>query len=357
MPVEHAHLAAGKESELSISPADFIKRAIGEVFDRPRRFEMHNVAPCPLAIAYDGFSTDNRDIFTITDSLAIAPACDGGQEPWNIVVSGAQTPRGPPPASWPFAISDPASFHRTIWLSDQKLALASDEGHGIWYLADTAMRKAIFWLADPSELPEWEYTAPFRHVFHWAAISGNAVVAHAAAFGYREAMAVVTGPGGTGKSTLTAGAAHVGYDIKSEDLVWIDLSPDGPRASRIYDSIKLTEQPARFPITTLERLHEQRPTSKQVWRLPPCAADPGEVTALFCLSGRFGDKPVIRPTAKARIFMQLAPTTLFLMRTAPDETARRLRTMVDQLPTFEVDPGRDAAETAVAIMDITENCR
>jgi hypothetical protein len=302
------------------------------------------VGPLALQVAAAGFAPGEQPL-SLLRYLAAAPEAPGGLS-WRVTLLGPRGPLGPPPAEWPFAIRDAAGFHRTLWAPEHGVALASDEERGVWSLADLAARRAVLWLADPARLPEWEITQPLRHVLHWAAIGAGAVLAHGAAFGTPEAQVLVAGPGGTGKSTLTAGAVAAGLDVLAEDLCWVDLSPPAPRAFRLYDSIKLTpEGLARFAAAARLAGHAE-PFAKPTARLPAAASPSAPLTALFCLAGRFAATPSARPLAKARAFALLAPSTLFLMRTAGREAAARLRRLVEALPAFELVPGGDPAETA-----------
>jgi hypothetical protein len=310
------------------------------------------VGPLALTVAAEGFAPGEAPL-ALLRYLSVAPDAPGGL-PWHVTLLGPHGRLGPPPTGWPFPIHDPAGFHRTLWAPDHGLALASDEGHGVWSLADLPARRALLWMADPSRLPEWEITQPLRHAVHWAAIASGAVLAHGAAFGTAEAQVLVTGPGGTGKSTLTAGAVAAGFDVLAEDLCWVDLAAPGPRACRLYDSIKLTpESVLRF--TAAGRLAAgAEPFAKLTARLPAPDAPHGPLKALLCLGGRFAETPSARPIAKSRAYALLAPSTLFLMRTATRETAARLRRLVEALPAFELVPGRDPAATAAFALRLAQ---
>ena len=268
--------------------------------------------------------------------------------------NGEASTLGSPPETWPFAICDAASFHRTYWSAQDSIGLASDERHGLWYMADLRERESIFWMRDASELPEWEETAPLRHCFHWCAHSGGAVVAHAAAFGEPNGFVLVTGPGGSGKSILSLSALGAGLTVLSEDLCWIELAAGRPVVYRLYDNIKIAHTMAgRFRNTGWPIPPVSEPGfSKAVLRLPRQQATRGPIRALFCLSGTFAEQTIVKPCSKAEAYRLLAPSTVFLMRTAIVETSTRLKNLVEMLPTFALSPGADPAATAKTLLDI-----
>jgi hypothetical protein len=333
----------------------FVAEAVSGAGEAPSPGWQARVGPLAMAVAAEGFAA-GADPFALLRYLAVAPAT-GGEVLWHVTLRGPWGRHGPPPPAWPFPIRDVASFHRTLWAPEQGLALASDEGHGVWCCADLAARRAVLWLADPARLPEWEITQPLRHVLHWAAIGTGAVLAHGAAFGTPQAQLLVTGPGGSGKSTLVAGAIAAGFDVLAEDLCWVEPNAQAARAWRVYDSIKLTpEAVARFPAAA--RLAGQAEAfAKPTARLPAPAAACAPLVAVCCLAGRFAPTPSARPITKARAYALLAPSTLFLLRTAAPETAARLRRLIEALPVFELVPGADPAETARFAFRLAEEAK
>ena len=271
--------------------------------------------------------------------------------------NGETSALGSPPEIWPFPIRDAASFHRTYWSAESSLGLASDERHGLWYMADLKDRKSIVWIRDADDLPEWEHTAPLRHCFHWCAHDAGAVVAHAAAFGEADSYVLVTGPGGSGKSTLAVAALGAGLTIISEDLCWVELASAKPVAHRLYDNIKIAHASAqRFQNGGSLVPHASDPTfSKAVLRLPRQEVASANIRALFCLSGAFAEHTIVKPCSKSMAYRLLAPSTVFLMRTAIAETSARLKELVERLPTFELTPAADPAATAKSLLEIASN--
>lgn len=264
---------------------------------------------------------------------------------------------GETPPVWPFPIQDAQSFHRTVWAPGEGLALTSDEQNGVWTLMDFSSGSSAFWINDLETVPEWEHAAPLRHQFHWAAHQHQAVVAHAAAFARNGQAFLVVGPGGSGKSTLSAAAGAAGLTVLAEDLCWVDLAGQAPGARRIYDSVKVTgDSLHRFPaVARFVDSHPSEALGKTIVRLPAAEAPAAvPVRAMFCLSGAFDTMTRIAPCRKTAAFSLLAPSTVFLMRTAPAETAARLKNLVDRLPVFHVIPGADPVACAAELAAFSE---
>lgn len=310
--------------------------------------------PVAFDIVASGFGAKHDRIDHLL-RYAAKPGDDGEAVPATLYLcNGATSALGAPPDAWPFPVSDAASFHRTYWSAQSSLALASDEQNGLWYMADLKTDECIVWMRDVDQLPEWEETAPLRHCFHWRAYSAGAVVAHTAAFSESDLCVLVTGPGGSGKSTLSVAALAEGFTVLSEDLCWIDLASGAPVARRLYDNIKISHASAHhFQSKGWFLPQAGEPAfAKAVLRLPHQASARGDIRALFCLSGSFAEQTVLKPCSKSMAYRLLAPSTVFLMRTAIAETSARLKNLVEMLPTFELTPSTDPATTVRALFEL-----
>lgn len=266
----------------------------------------------------------------------------------NLIVSiGADGPLGPPPTAWPFAIDSRESFQRTVWSPQDGVALTSDDQTGVWNLMDLRERTGLLWIANPNLLPSWEYGAPLRHHFHWLALQNQASLVHAASFLSPGGGILLTGPGGSGKSTTTVAALAAGWKILGEDLCWVETGGPDIRVRGVYSSLKVTAQ-SRSSFAFVEEFVRSRDHEEfektLVYLDGGVAMTDEQMKGIFCLSGAFAPKTTIRPCSKAAAFQLLAPSTLFLMRTSALETVAVLRKLVDRLPAFHVTLGADPRE-------------
>jgi len=70
----------------------------------------------------------------------------------------------------------------------------------------------------------------------------GSTLAHAAAFDTPSGAIMLTGPGGSGKSTTTAAAIVHGWKIIGEDLCWVEFDEDRVFAHRLYNTLKITDE-------------------------------------------------------------------------------------------------------------------
>lgn len=271
---------------------------------------------------------------------------------------GTDGPLGAPPELWPFPVTDRDSFHRVFWSPATGAALTADEPIGLWNLMDRATMdrgaaRHLVWIADVERLPSWEFAAPLRHHFHWLALRRDAALVHAAAIAAGGGAVLLTGPGGSGKSTTTVAAVASGREAFAEDLSWVDLGSDAARVRRLYTTFKVTDDSrARYGFVedfVHAHPHERFDKTLVYRRGSDDAGDGVPLRALYCLSGDFVARTAIEPCSRGHAFRLLAPSTLFLTRTAAIETAARLRRLVDRLPVFHVKLGADPMAAVEAI--------
>lgn len=127
------------------------------------------------------------------------------------------------------------------WNPEGGTGLATDESRGIWNLYDREKNCALYWINNTFSLPPWEAASPFRIILHWLALQHKRQLIHSACIQFGDAAALLTGAGGSGKSTTTAAAIESGYTTCGDDFVL--LNPNLPLTCHaVYDTINLTEK-------------------------------------------------------------------------------------------------------------------
>jgi len=268
-------------------------------------------------------------------------------------VAGDQTAIGAPPAEWPFATNTRDLFHRVHWDRARRLALTSDERATIWNLADLRQRQGLSWIGAPERLPSWEFAAPFRHHVHWIALDRDGGMVHAAALGDGRGAFLLSGPGGAGKSTMAVAALATGHSVLAEDLSLCEETADSLRVHPLYRTFKVTSEARRaFPFIEDFATRHRRLDGEKTLVYGDATADATadvEIRALYSLSGQFANTTQIETCSRGMAFRLLAPSTVFLMRTAVQETSARLRRLVERLPVFHVTLGGEPRAAVMAI--------
>jgi len=321
--------------------AQFIQATLSRLTQQSAPNSSRKILLPSLTLELDGWGAPSSSLEKMLKAFALVQEADSASHSYQLAYVHTKDPLGMPPSTWPFSVDDRDSFQRVYW--DDQFAMTSDETVGLWNLADKHQGLHLTWLSQESRLPSWEFAAPFRHHLHWQALAQNSLLAHAASWAVGDSALLLTGPGGSGKSTTSIAAAAMGRELYAEDLTWVNLSQDTPNVVALYRTQKATYQAQeRFSVIrdyVSSHPHEEHDKTL-IW---PNAKTPVSrpLQALYCLSGQFTPQTQIKVCSAALAFRLLAPSTLFLMRTANRLTLERLRTLVERLPCFAVSLGDD----------------
>jgi len=110
-----------------------------------------------------------------------------------------------------------------------------DRGQGMIYIFDTERNLGSVWMRDHSQVDVRCCVAPFRVLLSWMANKFDAEIIHASATEIDGRGVLVSGPSGSGKSSLALYSGMNGGNILSDDAVLIE----GSRAYAIYSRAKI----------------------------------------------------------------------------------------------------------------------
>jgi hypothetical protein len=116
---------------------------------------------------------------------------------------------------------------------------------------------ARYFVVRPSHVRWHERAAPLRSVLHWALNGPNRLLVHAGAVGIGGRCVLLTGPGGSGKSTSAVAALLGGLDYLGDDYVLVDLTDQQPVAHSLYATAKLA--PGAMAVLPSLRNSSRRP--------------------------------------------------------------------------------------------------
>ena len=254
-----------------------------------------------------------------------------------------------PPDEWPFPVDSTEHFQRVHWNPADGMALASDETRGIWNLYDMRTHTGVYWVRNGKELPSWEAGAPLRILINWLAFQQDIQLVHAAGLSFNGHGILLTGAGGSGKSTTTAAAIQSGWGTAGDDFILVK-GIDSPVGHCIYDTIKLTGMALKAlpdlarravnPLRTVDdkaRIHLQQVYPSQLIPELP-------ISVIFSIAISHEKTTEIYPVTRADIMKALAPSTLFMLRTGMKESFTKLSALVKHLPCYHIRLGENPFE-------------
>jgi hypothetical protein len=166
---------------------------------------------------------DNLDIFDF--SIFVSDYSNG-----NIML---------PTPSWSW--DDDVDQHGFINSIDPKHLIGRFMGwQNTFSLINLKENSAIYWTKNIADLPEWERSFPFRDIFHsyWA-LEQKLIIVHAAAVGTSKGGILMTGKGGSGKSTAALSCLESKMLYAGDDLVLVDI--ENKKIFSLYNVAKLEE--------------------------------------------------------------------------------------------------------------------
>jgi len=237
-------------------------------------------------------------------------------------------------------------FGKVLYSSDSRYMTYQRPEFTSWYDRRTA--RIIAWYRSADRVYLDQRAKPFKaHIFEWLRDRG-VILIHAGLLSRGEIGVLMVGRSGSGKSTTSLACLAAGFDFLSDDFVGLQELPDGTFCghSLFATSVLDREHLARFPAfrpdaepTAHEHEHKSfLPLVQRYRQQLSLMAEPHLV-----LLPRVVDSPhtSYRPASKVDALLALAPPSLLSMPRPRRETFALFCRLVEQLPAFWLELGRD----------------
>jgi hypothetical protein len=254
-----------------------------------------------------------------------------------------------------------------------ELRLSFSTESGLAQLIDRSAGLAAAWLETGGELAPWERAAPLRNLWsEWVCAQGGVLV-HGAAVARGSNCLLLTGAGGSGKSTTALAAALEGWGYLGDDFLVVSFDLQGPWVASLYRSAKLGSEALHQPLldrlaTRLRlpgdgkkhclllgapeiRLQHQARCSALVLPKHGSPDAPGRASDRTSRSkGRYTATWHAAPPTEVQ--RALAPSSLFLTAGPHGPRFQRLAALARSVPGWELDLSRDHATNVAQLGDL-----
>lgn len=236
-----------------------------------------------------------------------------------------------------------------------------EAGTGIFSVLDAKQRSAVYWLNDADDLKYYERGAPVRTILNWWLEPLNMQCIHAGAVGTPDGGILLTGKGGSGKSTTALACVESDLMYASDDYCLVSSEPK-PHVFSLYNTAKmcgladLQRQPQYLPLIDnpncgpdeklLLFLHQHRP-EKVITDFP--------LKAIFIPQVTGRPDTQLTPVRGAEAVRAIVPTTLFQLPGSQQAAFHRMTKLVRSLPAFRLELGTNIAEIPTVISDFLKN--
>ena len=225
----------------------------------------------------------------------------------------------------------------------------------VFSLIDTALDRGWYYLPQAADLPYYEKAAPMRMLLHWWCETSGRVLVHAAAVGWDSRAALLTGRGGTGKSTTAMLAAQSGFSFLGDDYVILD-NVRGPAVLSAYNSVKFRwDMLERLPSAGTLSVNDPQTDEKGYFYLyethPSSLAMILPIKAVLLPAIERRSKTTFVRLPSARGLLSLAASSIFQMPGSGQPTLKRLADILRDTPVYQMSLGTDNEEIAQALRD------
>ncbi len=246
----------------------------------------------------------------------------------------------PPPCEW-------ADFtdRGDIWgFNSNRIKTAFHWSEFSVNVMDIHNNTAVYWVKNPKAFPYWVYSSPFRTIIHWWMEKNDAQLLHAAAVGTADGAVLITGKGGSGKSTTALSCLNAGMMYLGDDYVIVKKDPQ-PKVFSLYSTAKLnTGDLEKF--VALKHLAAKRLKANQekdVFFLWPEASNQIKtempLRAILTPQIRAEEKTIIRPASFWPVQRAMAFTTMSQLPGVGSHTHQFVNDFVANLSCYTLRPG------------------
>jgi hypothetical protein len=267
---------------------------------------------------------------------------------WDTASTGVKAP--PPPCS-----RRDFTDRGDIWgFNSKRIRTAFHYSDFSVNLLNMEQDEGLYWVNDTSNFPYWVYSSPFRTLFHWWLQKHGHQLVHAAAVGFQEGAVLITGKGGSGKSSTALRCLEDGWLYLGDDYVVVTKDPE-PRVHSLYCTAKLSAgDMARFPgLSSLPmadfHVNPEKETvflyperSDQIIRTLPLIAilTPGITNC---------NSPHLLPASFWQVHRSMSFTTVAQLPGAGRETHEYIGDLVEGLPCYTLQLGNTREEVPAIV--------
>lgn len=222
-------------------------------------------------------------------------------------------------------------------------------GSRVLTMFDTQEREAVYWVRDAADLPYYERGAPLRTLLNWWLAQRGLHCVHAGAVGTEHGAVLLTGKGGSGKSTTALACLDSELRYAADDYCMISTGRD-PHVHSLYNTGKLNgasdlERQPRFApwVVNPERMGDEKLLIFLHEHVPDRLLVSAPLRAIVLPQVTERTTPTLEPVSAGVALRALAPTTMFQLPGAAGKAMLTMASLVKSLPCYRLQLGTDIA--------------
>lgn len=225
---------------------------------------------------------------------------------------------------------------------------------GALSVLDADSSTGFFWVRDARDLRLHELGAPLLSLLGWFFRARGTHLVHAAAVGRGGQAVLLSGPGGSGKSTTALACLAAGLEHVADDYALVSVAP-APVVHALFATAKLNaDSLARFPDLAPAVGNPDRDAGeKALLRLGPAGgtrlAGTAALRAIVLPRVTERSAPALIPVTAGEALRALAPSSIFQLAGAGAPTFASLGALARAVPAFRLELSSDLAAVGAAV--------
>lgn len=233
-----------------------------------------------------------------------------------------------------------------------------DGAFGAIIVYDEETSVAQYFVTRPDQIRSHERAAPLRPLLDWALSGSDRLLVHAGAVGLDGKGVLLTGRGGSGKSTSAVAATLAGHEYLGDDYVLIDLAGLAPVVHSLYVTAKLSQESADL-LSYQSKIFERKAASygeKLVFDISQLRRGGFEhsarVIAIVVPVVRAGGPTGLHRISAGAALQALAPSTIFQAPRRDGTTFSPLVRLARSVPAYSLELGGAPGEVGPVLSEL-----
>ncbi|MBN9420403.1 hypothetical protein ABS71_11275 [bacterium SCN 62-11] len=223
---------------------------------------------------------------------------------------------------------------------------------------DRETSTALYWMQKASDLPYWEIGSPLQTILNWWSAENGLQYVHAAGVGSAAGGLLLTGPGGSGKSTTALACLEAGMGYLGDDYCLVS----DREVFSLYSTAKLVgeEDLQRFPglrgwVENEERAEGEKILLNLARHRPQSLLGRAPLKAVVIPRVHGPGPSRLRQVRGAEALLALAPTTLFQLAGSQQLGMSRMKQLLGNHPCYVLELGPEIRAVPALLQELLDS--
>ena len=274
---------------------------------------------------------------------------------WHEAETGVQRP-GP-------AVDPELGLYGYMSVSEDLRFVAEQRPHSVhWF--DRRANRALVWISALDRLCLDERARPFHRVLALRLLDFGVQLVHAGLVAWDHGGILFTGKGGSGKSTCSICCALGGASYLGDDFIGLEAERDGSFSGHslygtaLISSAHMTRYPALATASAAGNYPDEEKSVVDITSLASVRLGASStIRAIVLPRVATANDTMFRRVSAREALLALAPSSVLYLPGAGPRTMERLGALVERVPGYRLEMGRDMSQIPLRVREILADAR